>query len=292
MAQVLSGKAVADSISENLVSRVEALLRTSVTPCLAMIRVGENDADLSYERNAVRRCEKIGIKVVHFNLASQASGEDILAAVRTVNEDSSIHACLIFRPLPDKDIENEAAKLLDPAKDVDCMTPVSLMSVFLGRDEGFSPCTPAGCMEILDHYNIELSGKNVVIIGRSPVVGKPLAMLLQNRNATVTMCHTKTHGIAEISKAADILAVAAGHAGTVNESFVNDKQIIVDVGTNLVYGKLCGDVDFNACEPLVAAITPVPGGVGSVTTSVLAKHVVEACENQQRARKAIDSAKS
>lgn len=280
MAELLKGKAVADAITENLTERVAELSRKGITPCLAMIRVGENEADLSYERNAEKRCEKVGISVKHFNLPSDVSADELLATIDFVNRDENIHACLMFRPLPDKEMENAAAKLLDPKKDVDCMTPQSLMSTFLGRGDGFSPCTPQGCIEILDYYNIDLTGKNVVMIGRSPVVGKPLAMLLQNRNATVTMCHTKTLNLPDIAKASEILLVAAGHAGTVNADYVNEKQIIIDVGINVVDGKLCGDADFNACEPLVAAITPVPGGVGAVTTSVLAKHIVEACENQ------------
>ena len=280
MAELLKGAPVAQSITENLISRCEALKMNGLNPCLAMVKLGNDEADASYERNAEKRCEKVGIMVKHFNLPEKASKSEILGVINEINEDDSIHACLMFRPIYDKEIENEAAKLLLAKKDVDCMTAESLARVFLGRVEGFAPCTAQACIEILDFYGIDLTGKNVVVIGRSPVVGKPLSMMLQNRNATVTMCHTKTRELAEIASKSDILMVAAGHAGVVNRNFVNDKQVIIDVGINVVDGQLTGDVDFNACEPIVAGISPVPGGVGAVTTSVLAKHIIEACENK------------
>lgn len=278
MAEILKGKAVADSITENLIIRAEALKEKGKIPTLAILRLGENEADLSYERNAVKRCEKIGIEVRHYALPLDADKDAVLAAVNEINESSEIDACLVMRPLPEKETEYLVSRTLDPTKDVDCMTGESLSRVFLGRGNAFTPCTPQACIEICDHYGIELEGKNVVIIGRSPVVGKPLAMMLQSRNATVTMCHTKTKNLAGICRAAEILFVAAGKAELVDENMVNDKQIIVDVGINVQNDKLVGDVNFNACEPRVAAITPVPGGVGAVTTSVLAKHVIISAE--------------
>ena len=279
-AELYKGLPVAQAITENLITRCEALKLNGVNPCLAMVKLGDDEADASYERNAEKRCEKVGITVKHFNLPEKALKSEGLDVIKQINDDDTIHACLMFRPIYDKEIENEASKLLLAKKDVDCMTAESLASVFLGRGEGFAPCTVQACIEILDFYGIDLTGKNVVVIGRSPVVGKPLSMMLQNRNATVTMCHTKTLNLAEITSKADIVLVAAGHAGVVNKNYVNDKQIIVDVGISVVDGKLCGDVDFESCEPIVKAITPVPGGVGAVTTSVLAKHVIEACERQ------------
>lgn len=278
MAEILKGKAVADSITENLIIRAEALKEKGKIPTLAILRLGENEADLSYERNAVKRCEKIGIEVRHYALPIDADKDAVLYAVNEINESSEIDACLVMRPLPEKETEYLVSRTLDPTKDVDCMTGESLSRVFLGRGNAFTPCTPQACIEICDHYGIELEGKNVVIIGRSPVVGKPLAMMLQSRNATVTMCHTKTKDLAGICRAAEILFVAAGKAELVDENMVNDKQIIVDVGINVQNDKLVGDVNFNACEPRVAAITPVPGGVGAVTTSVLAKHVIISAE--------------
>lgn len=278
MAEILKGKAVADSITENLIIRAEALKEKGKIPTLAILRLGENEADLSYERNAVKRCEKIGIEVRHYALPIDADKDAVLSAVNEINESSEIDACLVMRPLPEKETEYLVSRTLDPTKDVDCMTGESLSRVFLGRGNAFTPCTPQACIEICDHYGIELEGKNVVVIGRSPVVGKPLAMMLQSRNATVTMCHTKTKDLAGICRAAEILFVAAGKAELVDENMVNDKQIIVDVGINVQNDKLVGDVNFNACEPRVAAITPVPGGVGAVTTSVLAKHVIISAE--------------
>lgn len=279
-AEIYKGAPVAQAITEDLIKRCEDLKARGINPCLAMVKLGDDEADASYERNAVKRCEKVGIMVKHFNLPEKALKSEVLRVIKEINEDDSIHACLMFRPVYDKEIENEAAKLLVASKDVDCMTSDSLSSVFLGRGEGFAPCTAQACIEILDFYGIDLTGKNVVVIGRSPVVGKPLSMMLQNRNATVTMCHTKTRNLAEIAKGAEILIVAAGHPGTATKDMVNDNQVIVDVGINVVDGNLCGDVDFLACEPVVAAITPVPGGVGAVTTSVLAKHIIEAAEQK------------
>ena len=280
MSNLLKGSVVASAITDDLIKRCEALKQNGIIPTLAMLKLGDDEADASYERNAEKRCEKVGIAVKHFNLAKTASKSEVLGLIKQINEDDSIHALLMFRPIYDKELENEVSKLLDPKKDVDSMTPSSLSSVFLGRGEGFAPCTAQACIEILDYYGVDLTGKNVTVIGRSPVVGKPLSMMLQNRNSTVTMCHTKTKELSEISKNAEILVVAAGHPATVKADMVNNNQIIVDVGINVVDGNLCGDVDFEAVSELVHAITPVPGGVGAVTTSVLAKHVIEACENQ------------
>ena len=280
MSNLLKGSVVASAITDDLIKRCEALKQNGIIPTLAMLKLGDDEADASYERNAEKRCEKVGIAVKHFNLAKTAPKSEVLGLIKQINEDDSIHALLMFRPIYDKELENEVSKLLDPKKDVDSMTPSSLSSVFLGRGEGFAPCTAQACIEILDYYGVELTGKNVTVIGRSPVVGKPLSMMLQNRNATVTMCHTKTKELSEISKNAEILVVAAGHPATVKADMVNNNQIIVDVGINVVDGNLCGDVDFEAVSELVHAITPVPGGVGAVTTSVLAKHVIEACERQ------------
>lgn len=280
MSNLLKGSVVASAITDDLIKRCEALKQNGIIPTLAMLKLGDDEADASYERNAEKRCEKVGIAVKHFNLAKTASKSEVLGLIKQINEDDSIHALLMFRPIYDKELENEVSKLLDPKKDVDSMTPSSLSSVFLGRGEGFAPCTAQACIEILDYYGVDLTGKNVTVIGRSPVVGKPLSMMLQNRNSTVTMCHTKTKELSEISKNAEILVVAAGHPATVKADMVNNNQIIVDVGINVVDGNLCGDVDFEAVSELVHAITPVPGGVGAVTTSVLAKHVIEACERQ------------
>lgn len=279
MAQLLKGLPVANALTEVLTERVAALNGKNVTPTLAILRVGERSDDISYETGAMKRCAKVGIAVRQFLLKDDCTKEELLDTIREINADSSIHGCLMFRPLPDKAMEEAACGLLAPEKDVDGMTSQSLASVFTGKGVGYPPCTAESCIELLDHYGIDLQGKRVVVIGRSLVIGKPVSMMLQARNATVTMCHTKTVNMAEVCRSAEILVVAAGKAGVVDGSFVAPGQILVDVGIHVnAEGKLCGDVNFDAAEPIVEAITPVPGGVGSVTTAVLAKHIVQAAE--------------
>lgn len=200
--------------------------------------------------------------------------------INEVNEDSSIHGCLMFRPLPKTLDEAAACAALDPAKDVDCITTGSLYGVFANRPLGFPPCTAEAVVELLDYYKVPLDGAKVTVVGRSLVIGKPVSMMLQARNATVTMCHTHTRDLAAACKDADIVVAAAGHIGTVGAACAAPQQVVVDVGINWdeKAGMLVGDVDYDAVEPVVRAITPVPGGVGSVTTAVLAKHVVEAAQ--------------
>lgn len=279
MAQLLKGLAVANALTEVLAERAAALTAKKGTPTLAILRVGQRSDDISYETGAMKRCAKVGIAVRHFLLDADCTKEELLDTIRIINEDASIHGCLMFRPLPDRAMEEAACALLKPEKDVDCMTGQSLAAVFTGKGAGYPPCTAEGCLELLDYYQIPLEGKRVAVIGRSLVIGKPVSMMLQARNATVTMCHTKTVNMAEICRNAEILVVAAGKAGVADSTFAAPGQIVVDVGINVnAEGKLCGDVNFEDVEPIVDAITPVPGGVGSVTTAVLAKHVIEAAE--------------
>ena len=276
MAEILKGAPVAAALTEKLIARSQAL---KVKPMLAILRVGNKPDDISYETGIIKRCEKIGIEVKKIILPEDCEGREVIESVKSLNNDKAIHGVLIFRPLSDKATEQEASKILSPAKDVDCMTQESLASVFTGSKAGYPPCTAQACIELMDHYGIELEGKNIVVIGRSLVIGKPLSIMLQNRNATVTMCHSKTRELPEICKRAEIIVAAIGKAGFVDSSFVAPGQVVIDVGINLdANGKLCGDVKFDEVEPIVKAITPVPAGVGSVTTSVLAKHVIEACE--------------
>jgi len=279
MAQLLKGAPVANALSQQLAERAAALREKQVVPTLAILRVGQRPDDISYETGAMKRCAKVGIDVRQFLLPSDCTREQLLDVIQTINGDPSIHGCLMLRPLPDKAMEEAACALLAPEKDVDCMTDGSLAAVFTGKGEGFPPCTAEACMELLDHYHIPLEGKRVAVIGRSLVIGKPVAMLLLARNATVTMCHTRTAKLAETCRNAEILVVAAGKAGVVDGSFTAPGQVIVDVGIHVTPdGTLCGDVNFAEAEPMVEAITPVPGGVGSVTTAVLAKHIIEAAE--------------
>ena len=290
MAKLLLGKEVTDAMNADLMTRTAALREKGITPTLGIIRVGENPSDLSYERGATKRAALVGVEIQKFELPETASKEEVLAVIDRVNADPSIHGVLLFRPLPKalKSDENEICNRLDPRKDVDCMTHLSNAGVFEGRsDLGFAPCTPAACMEILDFYGIDCSGKSAAVIGRSLVVGKPAAMMLMARNATVTVCHTKTPNTAEICRNADIVISAAGVLNSLTADFVRPGQTVIDVSFNWDghkvnskggLGAITGDARFEEVEPIVDAITPVPGGVGSVTTSVLMKHVVEAAE--------------
>lgn len=283
MAQLLKGLAVANAMTEALAERVAALQEKKITPTLAILRVGERPDDISYETGAMKRCARVGIAVRQFLLGADCTEEELLDTIREINADPSIHGCLVFRPLPDAAMEEAACALLAPEKDVDGMTAGSLAAVFTGKGAGYPPCTAEGCIALLDHYGIPLVGKTVAVVGRSLVIGRPVAMMLQTRNATVTMCHTKTVDVPKICRNADILVVATGKLGAVDERFVVPGQVVVDVGIHVnAEGKLCGDVKFDAVEPIVEAITPVPGGVGGVTTAVLAKHVVEAAEKSAK----------
>ena len=275
MAEILKGAPVAAALTEKLIERSRTLKHK---PTLAILRVGNKPDDISYETGIIKRCEKIGIEVRKILLPEDCEKEKIFEAVKNLNDDESVHGVLVFRPLSDKSTEKRVSEILSPAKDVDCMTSESLASVFTGNNAGYPPCTAQACIELLDHYGIELEGKNVVVLGRSLVIGRPLSIMLQNRNATVTMCHSKTRNLPEICKRAEIIVAAIGKAGFVDSSFVSPGQVVIDVGINVdENGKLCGDVKFDEVSQIVKAITPVPAGVGSVTTSVLAKHVIEAC---------------
>ena len=283
MARQLLGKEVTAALNEKIKSQVAALKEKGVEPTLGIIRVGEREDDLSYERGAMKRCETLGVACKKILLPADVSQETLMDAVRQVNKDDSIHGVLIFRPLP-KHLDEEAViRELDPEKDVDGITDGSMVGVFAGREHGFPPCTPQACMEILDHYQIDCTGKKAVVVGRSLVVGKPAAMMLLKKNATVTVCHTRTKDMPSVVREADIVIVAAGRAGVVDDRYVAPGQIVIDVGINVnEAGKLCGDVAYDKVEPIVEAITPVPGGVGSVTTSVLVGHVVEAAARKCR----------
>ena len=277
MAKLLKGAPVANAITDDLKRRSDELIHRSIAPRLAILRVGNREDDLSYERGAMKRCEKAGIAVTKFILPEECSGAQLSDTIQTINQDPSIHGCLMFRPLPDRELEERACMMLDPAKDVDCMTDLSMSGVFTGKQIGFPPCTPQACMEILDHYGYDCTGKKAVVIGRSLVVGKPAAMMLIKKNATVTICHTRTKDMPAVTRDADLIIVAAGRAGVIGADYVREGQTIIDVDINVnAEGKLCGDVDFAAVEPVVDAITPVPGGVGTVTTSVLVGHVADA----------------
>ena len=281
MAKRLLGKEVTAALNERIKADAEALKAKGVNPTLCIIRVGENESDISYERGATKRWETLGVACEKILLPEDVSQEELLATIDKVNKNDQIHGVLLFRPLPKHLDQSVIENALDPAKDVDCMTDGSMSGVFTGKNVGFPPCTPQACMEILDHYGIDCTGKKAVVVGRSLVVGKPAAMMLIKKNATVTVCHTRTVDMPSVVREADIVIVAAGRAGVVDDTYLRAGQVVIDVGINVnAEGKLCGDVDFEKAEPIVEAITPVPGGVGSVTTSVLVGHVVEAAKRK------------
>ena len=279
MSKLLLGKPVADAMTEDLVVRVEALKAAGVQPVLAIVRVGERPDDLSYERGVTKRAQSVGVDVRPFVLAEDASQQQLEAVIRQVNEDSSIHGCLMFRPLPAHLDEDAACALLASEKDVDAISPAALAGVFADLQGAFAPSTAVACMKVLDHYDIDPAGKKVVVIGRSLVIGKPVAMLLLARNATVTICHSRTRDLADTVREAEIVICATGRARAYGADFFREGQTVVDVGINVdAEGKLCGDVDFESVENLVDAITPVPRGVGSVTSAVTVDHTVQAAE--------------
>jgi len=286
MAEILKGSDVVSALNSRMNSKIGLLQDKGVTPTLAILRVGERADDISYERSATKRCESVGVAVKSIVLPEDVTQGTLMQNVITLNQDKNIHGVLLFRPLP-KHLSDEAirAKLI-PSKDVDGITDGSLAGVFTGSSNGFAPCTAQACIEILDHYNIDCKGKRAVVIGRSLVVGKPVAMMLMGKNATVTICHTRTVDMPAVARSAEILIVAAGQMEGLTKEYFSPGQIVIDVGINWneEKGKLCGDVLFEDAEPIVAAITPVPGGVGTVTTSVLVSNVVEAAtilSNQQ-----------
>ena len=290
MAKLLLGKEVTDALNGKLMERTAALREKGIVPTLAIVRCGANPSDLSYEKGATKRAELVGVAVKKYELPEDVTKEALLATIDEINADAAIHGVLMFRPLPKhlKGDQNEICNRLDPKKDVDCMTDLSNAGVFEGRtDLGYAPCTPEACMEILDYYGIDCKGKSAVVIGRSLVVGKPAAMMLMGKHATVTVCHTKTVNTAEVARSADILVSSAGVLGSLTKDFVRPGQVVIDVSINWDpnkpnskggKGAIAGDAVFEEVEPIVEAITPVPGGVGSVTTSVLMKDVVEAAE--------------
>ena len=288
MAELLKGAPVARAILAECAERTEKLREKGVVPTLAIVRVGENDSDLSYERGAEKRCREAGIAVRGIHLPADTDNAAYLAQIRELNEDNGVHGILLLMPLPRHLDENAARRLLRPEKDVDGCTAGSLAGVFMNSGEGFPPCTAQAAMEILDYYGVECSGKRAAVAGRSLVFGRPAAMLLMHRNATVTVCHSRTRELRKELQQADIVLVGIGKMESIGKEHFRQGQTVIDIGIhwNEEKQKLCGDVRFDEAEPVVAAITPVPGGVGAVTTSVLAKHVIDAAERLNAAETA------
>ena len=279
MSVILKGAPVVAAMNEANAARCAALREKGVVPTLAVVRVGAREDDLSYEKGVMARCAKVGVEVKQFLLPADAAQEELLGVIACINADPSIHGCLLFRPLPRQFDDRTVRAALAPEKDIDGITDGSLAGVFTNTALGYPPCTAQACLEILKFYGIPLSGRRAVVVGRSLVVGKPAAMMLDRENATVTLCNSRTRNLPEVCKQADIVVVAMGKMAAVGADCLRAGQTVVDVGIHVnEEGKLCGDVRFGEAEPLVEAITPVPGGVGPVTTSVLVSHVVEAAE--------------
>ncbi len=286
MAESLKAKAVVDSIKADLVQRVEALKARGITPKLGIIRVGARPDDLFYEGGAKKTADSIGLAHQVFEYPEDISQEDFEKAVLEIGANKEINGILMFAPLPKHLNEKKIRSMIPVEKDVDCMNLASAGKVFADDETGFPPCTPTACMEMIKFYGIPLKGKRVVVVGRSLVVGKPVAMLAMREHATITICHSRTVNLPAVCAEADILIAAIGRAKMIDSSYVKPGQIVIDVGINPDPdnpGKYCGDVDFASVEPIVDKITPVPGGVGSVTTIVLCKHTVMACEMQHSA---------
>lgn len=275
MAEVLKGNVVAKEIKEQMKIKLSEMEKQGKYPTLGIVRLGSNPGDISYEKSIIKACDAIGIKAIVYEEDTSLDTEGLVSLLEKLNNDSEISGILIFRPLP-KHIDEEAIKnAISPDKDVDCMHPLNLEKIFEGDLTGFSPATPKAALDILLFNNIDLEGKNVVIINRSMVVGKPLAMMLLEENATVTICHSRTKDLASITKRADVVVTALGKPKFFDEKYFNENSIIIDVGVGMdSEGKLSGDVDYDKVFDYVKMITPVPGGVGSVTTTILLNQVV------------------
>lgn len=273
--EILKGLPVANAINEKLMEQVKSI--EGPLPHLAIIRVGERPDDCSYERGAVKKMDKVGVRCTTYTFDADIDNETFQAEFDKINENPDIDGILMLRPLPKQLDEKQIENKIDPRKDLDGISPLNLSKVYAGDESGYAPCTVEAVIEMLDYAGIDIKGKRVTVVGRSLVIGKPVSMLLMKRNATVTVCHTKTVDMEGTCKNAEILVAAAGSARMIKKEYVADGAVVIDVGINVDdEGNLCGDVDFDAISDIAAAATPVPGGVGSVTTSVLAKHLVKA----------------
>lgn len=273
--QELNGLPVMKSLMKGLLDEIEILSEVNILPKLSVVRIGEREDDTAYERSIIKRFSAAKACVDVIVLSTDVTQEKLEEEIIRLNNERSVHGILIFRPLPKGLSEDRIKDIISPEKDVDCMSIKNTAHIFAGDTASFPPCTPQAVVELLDFYNIDLTGKKVTIVGRSLVVGKPLAMLLLARNATVTICHTKTVHLAEECKKADVLIACAGSAKMIKNHYVYSDQVIIDVGINMNGGKLCGDVDYEAVSGIVKAITPVPGGIGTITTAVLLKHTIK-----------------
>ena len=277
MAKILDGKKVAARVRGEIAVEVTKLKEQGKKPCLAVVIVGNNSASRVYVNNKKKACAEVGIESLEYALPEETTQKELLDLIDELNERNDVHGILVQLPLPKHFNEEEVIERISPKKDVDCFHPYSAGKLFTGAPV-FQPCTPAGIMELIKESGVEVAGKNCVVIGRSNIVGKPMAMLLMGANGTVTIAHSRTANLKEVCKAADILVVAIGKAKFVNADYVKPGAVVIDVGMDRdENGKLCGDVDFDSVEPVCGAITPVPGGVGPMTITMLLKNTLRAC---------------
>ena len=278
-ARPLLGKPVIAALDAETAARASALRARGLQPTLATVRVGGKSDDVAYEKNASRRAEDVGLAVRRICCGGDVTQDELLGIVEELNADASVHGVLMLRPLPAHLDEHYICNMLSPSKDVDGTTVASSAGTFTGEQHGFAPCTAQACIEILEYYGVALAGKRALVVGRSLVAGKPVAMMLLERDATVTIAHSRTAGLAELAREADIVIAAVGRAGLLGAEHMRAGQYIVDVGINFAEGGgLVGDVDYERALAIVDGVTPVPGGVGGVTTSVLCRHVVQAAQ--------------
>lgn len=277
-AQIIDGKQIALQVREGLVPRVEALKEKGILPGLAVVVVGDDPASAIYVRNKERACIKLGIHSTVMRLPAETTQEELLEVVRALNADDAIHGILVQLPLPRHIDEQAILRAIDPDKDVDGFHAMNAGRLLNG-EKGFVPCTPKGVMRLFEEMHIDLNGKNAVVVGRSNIVGKPMALLLLQKNCTVTIAHSRTRDLASITRAADILVVAVGRPGIISGKMIKPGAVVMDVGINRIEGKVVGDVDFASASEVASYITPVPGGVGAMTIAMLMENTVEAAEH-------------
>lgn len=279
MSNIIDGKLVASSVKQAVKQEVAELHKRHIKPCLAVILVGENPASLVYVNNKQKTCKELGIESKSIIIPEDFGQENLLEVIRDLNEDPTVNGILCQLPLPAGYDEQAIIETINPVKDVDAFHPINVGRIVTG-DYTFLPCTPAGVMEMLQYHDIDISGKECVVVGRSNIVGKPMSMLLLHKNGTVTTAHSRTKDLAEVCRRADILVVAVGKPKFITADMVKDGAVVIDVGINRVEGKLCGDVDFENVSRKTSWITPVPGGVGPMTIAMLMKNTVTATKLQ------------
>ncbi len=277
------GMPVVQAMAEDMKAKIAELATQDIVPTLAVIRVGEREDDLSYERGLNKRFDSVGAKVVSRVLPADTDQASLESVIKECDADTSVHGILLFRPLPRHLDEKAVTELVSPAKDVDCMNTYNIAHTFVQDGTGHDPCTPRAVMEMISHYGYEPTGKNGPVVGGIVVGCKPLAMMLLKKNATVTVCHTKTRDLKDICRRADVICACAGSAGMITEEYMGEGQLIIDVGINVVDGKLTGDVDYEAATRKAAFATPVPGGVGTVTTSCLLFNTIRSAAGEIQA---------